>query len=177
MKKERKPLDKKQVIIIILSVVLAVTIGITIWALFIRDTSPALAPDYAPQKTEENALPIDGDTDGIKLQQPQGGGAVSLTYSKDVTIDLSEKSVSLMFANPSKSNQDMMVQIVIQDTVVAQSGLIIPGYQIKKIDLFKKAKLSAGSYDGKIAVYYYQQDSGEKAMINTEVPLKITVQE
>ncbi len=169
--------NKKKILIIILIILLLVTIGITVWAIWFRDTTPVLAPDYAPQETEENAEPIDGDTSGDKLQQQQGGGAVSLTYSKDITIDFSEKQAKIMFANPKKSNQDIIIQIVIQDTVVAQSGLLKPGYQITTLDLFDKVKLSNGKYDGKFVVLYYQQDTGEKAMLNTEIPLKITVEQ
>ena len=168
---------RKKILIIALILLLLITIGITIWALFFRNTTPVLAPDYAPQQTEENAEPIDDDSDGEKLQQQQGGGAVSLTYSKDVTIDLSDKTANLMFANPGKSNQDMMIQIVIQDTVIVQSGLLTPGYQVNKLDLFDNAKLSSGTYEGKFVVLYYQKDTGEKAMLNTEIPLTITVKE
>lgn len=168
---------RKQIIIIVLILLLLITIGITVWALFFRDTTPVLAPDYAPQQTEENAEPIDDDTDGEKLQQQQGGGAVSLTYSKEVTIDLSDNVAKLLFANPYKSNQDMMLQIVIQDTVIVQSGLLPPGHQVTKLELFDNAKLSKGTYEGKFVVLYYQKDTGEKAMINTEIPLTITVEE
>ena len=168
---------RKQIIIIVLILLLLITIGITVWALFFRDTTPVLAPDYAPQQTEENAEPFDDDTEGEKLQQQQGGGAVSLTYSKEVTIDLSDEVAKLLFANPYKSNQDMMLQIVIQDTVIVQSGLLTPGHQVTKLDLFDNAKLSKGIYEGKFVVLYYQKDTGEKAMLNTEIPLTITVEE
>ena len=163
-------------LIIVLILLLLITIGITVWALFFRDTTPVLAPDYAPQETEENAEKIDGD-DGEKLPQQQGGGAVSLTYSKAVAIDLSDNAAKLLFANPNKSNQDMMLQIVIQDTVIVQSGLLTPGHQVTKLELLDTAKLSKGIYEGKFVVFYYQRDTGEKAMINTEIPLTITVEE
>lgn len=166
-----------QLVIIILILFLVVTIGITILALYFRDTTPTLAPDYAPQETEANAEPIDDDASGEKLQQEQGGGAVSLTYSKEVEIGLSENKAKLYFVNPKKSNQDMLLQIVIQDTVIVQSGLLSPGYQVTTLDLFKNVKLSSGVYEGKFVVYYYQKDTGEKAMLNTEIPLTVTVKE
>lgn len=168
---------RKQLLIIILALILLVTIGVTVWKWFFRDSTPILAPDYAPQQTEKNAEPFNVDTDREKLQQQQGGGAVSLTYSREVTIDLSDKNASLMFANPKKSNQDIMIQIVIQDTVVVQSGILLPGYQVTKLDLFDKINLSNGIYEGKFVVFYYQKDTGEKAMINTEIPLTLTVEE
>ena len=38
-------------------------------------------------------------------------------------------------------------------------------------------KLAAGGYDGKIVVLYYDRTSGEKAMVNTEIPVTVTVTE
>lgn len=179
-------IDKKtRIIIVILIVIALIAIGITVWAAFFRDSkesapaessSAALAPDYAPKDVESNAEPM-GDEGDEKMSQPEGGGAVSLTYSKDVSINLSDKTCSLLFGNPTRSNQDMVVQIVIQDEVVVESGRLEPGNQVTKLDLTDEAaaKLSAGGYDGKIAVLYYQQDTGEKAIVNTEIPVTIEV--
>lgn len=169
--------NRKQIVIIVLILLLLTTIGITVWALFFRDTTPTLAPDYAPQEIEDNAEPIEDDNDDEKLQQQQGGGAVSLTYSREVSIDLSDNIVILMFANPSKSNQDMILQIVIEGTAIVQSGLLEPGYQVTKLDLLDNAELSNGTYDGKFVVLYYQKDTREKAMLNTEIPITISVKE
>ena len=162
-------------IIVALSAILIISIFITIWALFLKDSKPALAPDYAPQQSETNAEKIVDEDNEEKLPQQQGGGAVSLTYSKEVEINLSENKAKLLFANPSKSNQDMMLQIVIQDEVILQSGIIAPGYQVKSLNLFDDVQLFEGNYEGKFVVYYYQKDTGEKAMLNTEIPLLISV--
>ncbi len=168
---------KSQILIIILILLLLITIGISIWAIVFRDTTPALAPDYAPQNPEENAEPIVSEKDEGKLPQQDGGGAVGLAYTKTATIDLSERKAKMYFANPKKSNQNFMIQIVIQDTVILQSGVLKPGYQVTSLDLFKNVKLSAGTYEGKYAVYFYEEATGEKAMLNTEIPLTITVKE
>lgn len=163
------------VLILLLLGICAVCIGIAVWALFFRETT-VLAPDHAPEKEEVHAETIPGDS-GEKMEQPEGGGAVSLTYSREVAIDLGEKRASLYFANPGKSNQDMLVQIVIQDTVIVQSGTLKPGNQVKELDLLSGAdkQLTEGIYEGKFNVLYYDPDSGEKAMVNTEIPITITV--
>ena len=102
----------KKILIPVLLLITLIAIGVTIWALCFRDTAPVLAPDYAPEEEESNAQAIEDDS-GEKLETEEGGGAVSLTYSNEVTIDLSDKAASLVFANPGKSVQDMVVQIVI----------------------------------------------------------------
>lgn len=173
---KHRNIPEKNKWVILLLIILIASIGVTVWAVFFRNTTPTLAPDYAPREREENAEPFD-DGDSEKMEQQEGGGAVNLTYSKEVSVDLSDGSVNLMFANPKRSNQSILLQVVVHDTVIVQSGLLEPGYQLTKLALWDNAKLSAGDYDGKLVILFYQPDSGEKAMINTEIPVIIKVTE
>lgn len=168
--------SKPNLLIPILLIITVIAICVTVWALFFRDSGPALAPDYAPQEEEQNAETIPNDT-GEKMENPEGGGSVSLTYSREVSIDLSDETATLLFANPGKSNQDMVLQIVIQDTVIVQSGTLKPGNQVTALELLDGAakKLSAGTYEGNFNVLYYNPETGEKAIVNTEIPITITV--
>jgi hypothetical protein len=168
------------IIIAILALITVAALGVTMWALFLREPDEGgkviLNPDYAPQQKEENAETIPDDT-GDKMENPEGGGAVSLTYSNEVTIDISDKAAALYFANPGKSNQDMVIQIAIRDTVILQSGTLSPGNQVKLLNLLEGAEemLQPGGYEGKFIVLYYDQTSGEKSMVNTEIPITINV--
>lgn len=172
----KKTGDKKtkRMLILLLLLIILIAIGIIIWAIFIRDNS--LSPDYAALNDEKYARDI-GDDGDDKLAQAEGGGAVSLTYSTDVTVDRSEEEATLMFANPTKSNQDMVVQIVVHDLVIAQSGRISPGKQVEKLDLSDGMadRLKKGGYNGNLTVLYYQPDTHEKTIVNTEIPVNITV--
>lgn len=169
---------KRTTLIVILAVITAIAISITVWALFFRDTKTVLSPDYAPQITDENAEAM-GDGDDSKLTAPQGGGAVSLTYSKEVSISLKDKKANIMFQNPTKSTKDMVLQLIItsgdNETVIAQSNLLPAGYKLSEMKLLDTAKLSEGGYQGKFKILYYNQDNGEKAVVNTEIPVGITV--
>lgn len=174
--------NKSTIIIAILAVITVAALCVTMWALFLREPSAGdddkviLNPDYAPQKQEQNAETIPDDT-GEKMENPEGGGAVSLTYSNEVTIDISDKAAALYFANPGKSNQDMVIQIAIQDTIILQSGTLSPGNQVKILNLLEGAEdmLQPGGYEGKFIVLYYDLTSGEKSMVNTEIPITINV--
>ena len=169
--------SKKNLLIPILIIITVIAIGVTVWALFFRDAEPTeLTPDYAPQEEEQNAEKIPNDSDE-KMENPEGGGSVSLTYSREVDIDLSDEKATLLFANPGKSNQDMVLQIVIQDNVIVQSGTLKPGNQVTTLDLLDDTaeKLAAGTYEGNFNVLYYNQETGEKAIVNTEIPITITV--
>lgn len=170
--------DKKNLLIYILLLITVTAIGVTVWALFFRSPDMRLAPDYAPVATEKYAEPIPNDRGEQVAAQP-GSGSVSLTYSNEVDIDLSSGSVSLLFANPGRSNQDMVLQIVIRDTVILQSGRITPGNQVMTLELTEDAAkmLSPGGYEGSFLIFYYDLNSGEKAIVNTEVPISVTVKE
>ncbi len=166
---------KRLLLLLLLLLLLIIAVSVTIWALFFRST-PTLTPDYAPRQEEKYAEDI-GDNNESKMSQAKGGGAVSLTYTTNVEIDLSSNVADLYFANPSKSNQDIVLQIVVKDVIIAQSGTISPGKQISKLSLLSDAaaKLSAGGYNGEFKVLYYQPDTHEKTIVNTEIPVNITV--
>ena len=176
---ENKKENKKKYLLFLLLLLITVTaVAVSVWAIWFRDSAPVLAPDYAPRQIEENTEPI-GDDGAEKLSQPEGGGAIGLTYAKEVAISLSDKNAAIMFANPTKSNQDMVLQLAIDDVVVLQSGRLEPGNRVSSLGLLDGAekRLTAGGYNGKFVVLYYDRTSGEKAMLNTEIPVTVTVTE
>ena len=80
-------------LIIILVTGIVICTGVTIWALFFRGGGD-ISPDYPPQGIESNQTPIDGDDSG-KLDSPEGGGAINVTYGTAAKVDLSEKTVTV----------------------------------------------------------------------------------
>ncbi|SDF56458.1 hypothetical protein [Marvinbryantia formatexigens] len=175
--------NKVKILIAVLLLVTAVAIGVTVWALFFRSTTPVLSPDYAPVEEEVNAETIEAETEE-KMEADEGGGAVSMSYQKTVTISLADQTASLMFQNPSKSVNDMVLQLIIvgadgTETVIAQSGTLHPGKQVEKLELIDgAATLSAGTYSGKFNVLYYDPDTGERAIVNGSIEgIEITVTE
>ncbi len=176
---ERKGKDKRLLLLLLLLLLITIiAVSVSIWAICFREKTPVLSPDYAPKETEKNAEPI-GDDGDKKLDQPKGGGAVNITYAKEVSISLSGKNARLLFANPTKSNQDMVLQLVIDETVILQSGRLTPGNKVSTLDLLDgmEKRLAKGGYHGKFVVLYYDRVSGEKAMVNTEIPVTVTVED
>ena len=169
--------DKKNLLVYILLLITVAAVAVSVWALFFRTPDARLAPDYAPVETERYAWPIPEDHEQGTQAQP-GSGSVSLTYANEVFIDLSDGVVDLLFANPGRSNQDVVLQIVIRDTVILQSGRITPGNQVTALTLPADAAeiLSPGGYEGSFRVFYYDPVSGEKAIVNTEIPISVTVE-
>ncbi len=177
MEKEKKEENKRRKwLLLLLLLLLLICICVTVWAIFFRKKTPVPPPDYAQIETERNAEPIGGGS-SEKLEAPEGGGAVALTYSKEISISLSDKKASLMVANPGKSTQDMVIQLVINDKVIIQSGRVLPGNRVTKLDLSDgtERSLSAGKYEGRMIISFYDCQNGEKAMLDTEIPVNVTV--
>ncbi|MCD8116955.1 MAG: hypothetical protein LUE21_07560 [Oscillospiraceae bacterium] len=180
-KPSHRGLSKGGLLTLVLVGITLIAVGVSAWAIFLRDggsESAALTPDYAPQEAEENAESM-GDEGDEKLEASEGGGSVSLTYSTDVTVTLSDETASLYFGNPARSTQNVVLQLVIQDEVVIQSGLIAPGSQVSTLALLDDAAnmLASGGYDGQFVVLYYDPDTGERAVVTTEIPVTVTVTE
>lgn len=180
---EMKTNKNNKIQIFVLLAITVIAVGITIWAQFFRNTAPVLAPDYAPQEAEEYAEPVKDDSKE-KMDVAEGGGAVSMIYQKTVQISLSDNKAALLFQNPSKSVNDIVLQLVIvgedgEETVIAQSGTLSPGYKVQQLDLIKgAAKLSEGEYTGKFNVLYYAPDTKERAVLNGSIEdVEITVTE
>ena len=162
------------VITVLLAIVLVIAICVTVWAIFFR--KDVLPPDYPPQNTDQNQQPLPDDPGG-QIQTPAGGGAVNITYSEKVTIDLSDKQASLYYANPSRSTQNGAIAIVIGDEVILRSELITPGNMVTTLPLASGAdkKLAVGVYDAELVVYCYDTVTGEKAMVDTRGAVELTV--
>lgn len=166
MERRSRPLIVLSCLVALAAVLLAC------WALFPPAPEP-LAPDQAPP-SEEYALPSGEDTDE-KMDQPPGGGSANLTYSNQVTVTLSDGMASLFFQNPSRSNQSVVLQVVVQDQVILQSGTLRPGTQLPQLPLRKNIRLSPGGYQGKFNVLFYHPETGSRATLNTEIPISIKV--
>lgn len=169
---------KQNRLIIILTIGIALCIAVTLWALFFRNGGPPITPDYPPQGTESNQEPIEDDNSD-KIHSPEGGGAISVTFGTNATVSLSDGKVSLYYANPGASNQNVAILIMIDDMVVAKSELITPGNQVTELVLedYAKSMLQTGGYDAELVVRAYDPVSGEKAMVDTKGELTLTVQE
>lgn len=126
-----------------------------------------LLPDRAPQEIDQNAtLSDDGST---KLDAPPAGGASSLGYSKEVVIDLTDNVASLYFENGNASLQDAAIFLVVQDTVILQSGRLPPGSIITSLPLPPEGvPLQQGGYDGQVLVQFYD-NAGTPMTVNTAI--------
>ena len=174
-------ISKKQLTIIVsvFAVISFLTIGIAVWALFFRDNGPTpINSDYTPQETEQNQKPIEGDA-GEKIESSSGGGAIRVTYGTNVTVDLSESKVTLLYANPHASNQNVAILIMMDELVIAKSEQITPGHGVDTLHLerYAKERLTVGTYNGELLIKAFDSQTGAKAMVDTKGEITIIVVE
>lgn len=169
-KKEKRKRRILEIILIIIIIIILLLRRCSRWE--------RVTPDYPPQGTEAQQEKIDGD-DSDKMDSEEGGGAINVTYSTDVVVDMTAGTVSLYYANPNASNQNVSILITIDDLVVAKSDLITPGNQVTELPLESQAaeKLMEGGYDAELVVRSYDPENGEKAMIDTKGKITVTVVE
>lgn len=169
---------KRRLLIILLCVGIVVCIAVTIWALFFRKTdSTPPVPDFVPEQIESNVESVTDDSS--KMDVPQGGGGISIEYVSSVTVDLSENTAHFQYTHPAKSTQNIVLCIIVQDTVIARSGLITPGNRLQELTLLDGMadNLKPGTYtDAQFKILSYDPDSGEKAMVDTVAQITLTVE-
>lgn len=170
---------KIRLLVILLSIGIVICIAVTVWAVCFRKPKDVITPDYAPGKLDPNAVKMTED-DTQKLETSSGGGGVSMTCETEVTIDLSDKKAYLNYSHPSKSLQNIVLQIVIKDQVIVQSERIEPGYQVKELPLLSGVDklLSEGVYtDANFKVLCYDPKTGEKDVVCPELNITVIVRE
>ena len=136
-----------------------------------------LEPDYEHISPDSNAQAIPEETTGESPDVPQGGGSMKLVYSDKVFVDLKNLKVGLYYQNPSSSSHSIVVQIIIargeEQYLVAESGGIDPGYMLTEMKLNKDIKLSEGIYKGIMKLWFFDPETGDRAVVDTNIPVEI----
>lgn len=180
MKKDKKEnvekKDKKNKLIYIFLILLIILCIILVVCL-VRKNQKTLTPDYAPGVIDTNA--IKEQDDGKKMEVSNGGGAVSISYSNIVEVNLKKEDIKMYFKNPSSSRESIVLEVLIisgdEEYSIAKSDLLPPGYALYNMNLKSDVKLSKGGYKGIFRTTYYNEESGEKEIVNSEIEISIEV--
>lgn len=168
-------MDRRSKTYLILATVVALlAICVAVWALFFRAPETPADPEISPV-ADEHLTPTD-DGDDEKMPQAEGGGAVNITYSNEVTISMADATAAVQITNPTRSNQSMLIQLMIQDVKVGQSGTIPPGNQLTVIPLDENITLEPGTYEGMFHLLFFDTETNEQANLSTNIPVHIVVQ-
>lgn len=143
---------------------------------------PTLDPDYPTISDDPNAQPIESEPETSAPDVSQGGGSVTISFKDQVTYSLSDGTISMFYQNPSVSTHNVVAQIILvqgeKEYLLSQSGILKPGYQVTSMTVDENApKLSEGGYNGKLRLRFYNPETGERAIVDTDIPCTITVKE
>ena len=167
-------MDRRSKTYLILATIIALlAICVAVWALFFRAPEAPADPEISPV-ADEHLTPTD-DGDDEKIPQAEGGGAVNITYSNEVTISLADATAAVQITNPTRSNQSMLIQLMIQDVKVGQSGTIPPGNQLAVIPLNENITIEPGSYYGKFQLLFFDVKTNQQANLTTSIPVTIRI--
>ena len=162
-----------------LMLITVISLSVTVYTLLSNKDKEVLVPDYAKPEIEKNAE-LFGSQEAEMTEQPEkGSGNVDIVYKKDMSVELSKNIVSLLVGTPKTSNHDILIQVLIDDLLISESGMIKAGNQVEELSLRENIgeRLVSGKYEGMIRVYFYDCISYEKSLVDVTIPVVITVNE
>lgn len=119
--------------------------------------------------------PIEDDNSSTdRVESPNGGGFVSMSYTLQAVLDLSDGNIDIFYQNPGKSNHDVALELYVvsgdMEILIARSGLIQAGYQLTKLTFIEdSAILHEGTYNGKYKTIYYNSETGERSLVESDL--------
>ncbi len=164
---------KKSVVNLILIVILFLLMGCT--ALYVLWKQHVFIPEFAPVTIDKNAIKEDEKGNTVSSHN----NIASLSYSNIVSVNSDTKKIDLYFKNASKSQKNILLYIIIKkdglEQAIAESGLIPVGYALYHLDLKDGIILNKGGYNGIFRIAYYNEETGSKEVVDTEIDVSIDV--
>lgn len=158
-------------IILVLTTLTLLSISIGIYFLHFYETPL----EYNVRDIEINMEKIE---DTAEVPEDAGtGGYVEIAASPEATIHLADNSAEVFFQNPSRTNQDVALQLYVDERMVAATDLLPPGYQIRSLTDVDTSDLESGTYEGKFVIQAYDPETAEKQIVNAEIDLTVFVEE
>ncbi len=132
--------------------------------------------DFDEDKTQDTDKNTTEENTDSNTQNSENNTKIS--FSKNVVIELSSKTIYLAFKNPNNFTSNVLLQLVAQDTLLAKSKNITPGETISKLTLDDDAikNLKEGKYNGYFILSFYDPITKEKNMVDASIEVSITVQ-
>ena len=176
-KEEKKDKKERKIKLIHIVLILLIALCIVLIVCLLKKNEATLTPDYAPGTIDVNA--IKEQDDGEKMHVSNGGGAVSISYSNIVEVDTKKETLKLYFKNPSSSRESIVLDVIIisgdKEYSIAKSDLLPPGYALYNMNLNDDVKLNKGGYNGIFRTTYYNEVTGEREIVNSEIEISIEV--
>lgn len=176
---EEKAKKRKLLWLLLLLLLLLIIIAITVIAILMGNRQNTI-PEFAPQTVDSNAKAIAGD----KRTGTSDRNSTTMTYLPTVTIDSATGDISMLYKNPTGSNNiDVILELYItgqngDEKLIAKSEKLPLGYEMKSMKVLKDSKVNlnpGSSYKGRYKVINYNHDSGERSNVDGSLEVTINV--
>ncbi len=143
---------------------------------------PEPLADYNPITEDRSIVPNSEEESMSRSNENKASYEVPKTIEVDADT-LTASNGQYVIKNPNRgANYDFVAAIYMKDSLgqeveVYKSGRIPVGYHITALTLTPPDDiiLSEGSYDAQIVFSFYNQDTGEKGMVDSSVPITIKI--
>lgn len=173
MRDTKKESQLQNRLIILLSVCIAICLGVTVWALFFRQPNDnTITPETKPQSV------VGKVTDGwdVELEEPpdtEKKGIQIPGYSYAV-MNAGDSSLHLSIGNPPANTCGFFATLKLEDgTVLYRSELLEPGYGLTEVPLEKS--LDAGEYTAIVLYECVTLDESHTRLNAAESEFKLIV--
>ena len=139
-----------------------------------------LEPDYAVIPVDDQAKPMESSDPVKEPVVQQSGGSVTISFQDNISYDTTTGWLTLFYQNPASSTHNVTVEVILlnggEEYLLARSGLLEPGYEVSTLRIDQAAPtVSAGGYNAKLRLAFYDRETGERANVDTDIPCTVTV--
>lgn len=126
--------------------------------------------DYPQLEFDLNAERIEVDED-----MTVSDGEVMIVAGQSATVYVNSSTADIYYVNPVSNQSNTQVALRVGDKIVAESGLLEPGYGLTELTDVHTDGLEYGQTDGCLIIYTYDRETGQRNIIDNEIPLTVTV--
>lgn len=126
--------------------------------------------DYPQLEFDLNAERIEVDED-----MTVSDGEVMIVAGQSATVYVNSGTADIYYVNPVSNQSNTQVALRVGDKIVAESGLLEPGYGLMELTDVHTDGLEYGQTDGCLIIYTYDRETGQRNIIDNEIPLTVTV--
>lgn len=134
------------------------------------DDSTIKAIPTSPEHNETSDVDDSGS-----LEEEEGQGSAVVICMQKVTIHTKSGTVDLFYQNPHESKASVMLELYANGSLIASSEKIPSGYELDTLKLSCKLVANEGSYDGKLKILFFDDSTGERVNVDSEINILISV--
>jgi len=167
---QKKRKKKEQLLLLFLLLIIFIALGVTIFFTIFYQPKAELLPDFMPIEEDELVEVIPEDEPVMQQTidtEEEGTNSSFIVCSSEAVVHLDDQTVDFYYQNPASSEAAVMLQLWIDDTLIAKSGGISPGHQLSMMNLEDGVILYDGGYDGIVKVGLYDTETNEKVLLET----------